>query len=1629
MIPIRIPVLTVLLLVCLSSGQVRGEMSVSFVGQNVVHFQVWHTAAEDETSYTLSVTDPSGAETALLDGASDRVSVRVESSNVSGEWTGHYQQVIDDNTISGTIPISIGSSISGGPLFSETVTSGDDQAFTMGTVTVNSGITLTVTGNWSASGDRSVCANGGTVTVQNGYYDGFHFSAQNSGTMGISATAVLNGCYAGSSSAGTLSAADATQIDSTRFTFSSGGLFMPGNAVGFANNTFTYRQSFLSGSAVLKQNAGTIALEPGAESAALSGDDYHVVLSTWPVTLDLGASLLEVQCSADIASGVQDSEIIVGDAIFMSSFTAPVKLTGLTLSSLEIYGAEDCEVSDCEIGGTTLITKGTPNIHDNQLIGGLVVMGGTQATITGNALHGMLNYYGYEPTYGLPTVSDNDFLGYQAIRYDDFSMFTNSPPDGVIHIGSCYYGSTRGPMLDQGGGFLGYGKGHQGGWVTANAVGTTPSAKPFTLAQYSKKRHSTGNPQTYEPVFWVSGWACGQGSLNWDCASVQPALYKKVPILISFDVKTSGYKVPGQDFYLSINNGAPISPDPEQPILSRDLMDFRPALIRMGATTVNFRIPETEDDSLSFELLRKNKNGDMVTMSSGTLTLTDHPWQRPLKVAIIPIEVNYTFTSVKAPAAVPASRFLQYVLPSMLPIPDNMLKVDLKTQMSMDTDLGLLSNLPGMAALAAKLTFWYVTAPVGTQYDLVVAVMPPDTIRPLSAEINYVTGWGTAACGVNYGYGDNFWLSTSRVLFTDAQDPMAMMHELGHAAGLYRDTEQYDMPEYKKTEGMPLRTFSAAALDPSINVVVNGFSPYSIMNFAPTNMVWYNENYEWIDVMGLPATQVWFSQGTASSVFNFFTGILQTNTTTSVEAVSADADTETSAATTEKTAVTSTGRTSVWPTSSGSASVMLSGIATTYDDHTVLSTDHTTAMETSELPNVAPALKAADNWYQYAQVSFYDASSQLLSSSDFDLPYCYNQENWWAGTWELPDGCARIELTQHRAGADTVIGTWEPGGTLGAVIDTDSLPDGILGNEFHVVWTASASASGTNIHLRSQVCLSSDGGSTWEAVDETTGRTWLNIATESFPAGATLAVRVIVSDGFTSASDTVSGLVVADRSPTLQVLAPREGDEAVSGTEWSLTANGLDIEDGSLPATWLSSRDGALTPPVVLSDGTHVLTASIEDSYGNTSQTSITVRVVSEATSVDLSIDSLKITGYTRDLYACESLTESGLLLNQTNHVNCRVRNSGIEAEAQVSMRVTLPDSSIAELTPVDLTLEAFGEATMIFDYVPEQPGVYRFEAEITPQDLSDRTPADNFASLKSFTRQSALLVMDSNKRQEFVSITERGHALYEGHVIPVEINGWTTLYNGGYVPLTISQIAFTNMTSYYASEGGFKLNPSPTLPLTLAPGESVQLTLYYRATTFDPVQTGLRVVSDDPRRPDFTIPVHGWMYDPEDTSYLWQDSDGDGIPSYIEQLVGLDPDNADDDSDGLSDGAEDLNANGIVEAWETDAHLADSDGDGVSDGSERQAHTDSCDDSDYLHISTFRSGTNGIELEWDGRAAVPYTVYVSDDLQNWQPASSGTETDEQAERQPAVNGSLLFRAPAASTSRFYSIRVPDDTL
>jgi len=68
------------------------------------------------------------------------------------------------------------------------------------------------------------------------------------------------------------------------------------------------------------------------------------------------------------------------------------------------------------------------------------------------------------------------------------------------------------------------------------------------------------------------------------------------------------------------------------------------------------------------------------------------------------------------------------------------------------------------------------------------------------------------------------------------------------------------------------------------------------------------------------------------------------------------------------------------------------------------------------------------------------------------------------------------------------------------------------------------------------------------------------------------------------------------------------------------------------------------------------------------------------------------------------------------------------------------------------------------------------------------------------------------------------------------------------------------------------------------------------------------------------------------------RDADVDGLPDTLEQASCTNKLDIDSDDDGISDGIEDINRNGIVDQGETDPCNVDSDNDGVQDGTEKGA-------------------------------------------------------------------------------------------
>jgi hypothetical protein len=152
--------------------------------------------------------------------------------------------------------------------------------------------------------------------------------------------------------------------------------------------------------------------------------------------------------------------------------------------------------------------------------------------------------------------------------------------------------------------------------------------------------------------------------------------------------------------------------------------------------------------------------------------------------------------------------------------------------------------------------------------------------------------------------------------------------------------------------------------------------------------------------------------------------------------------------------------------------------------------------------------------------------------------------------------------------------------------------------------------------LTSQLEYSSDGGETWTNIAESIPGTSLEVDTAFIPGGEQALIRVIVADGFNSATAVSVPFQVGDKTPMVHISWPQEGMQVTEGIPLYFQAMGIDQEDGVLnldSLVWTSDRDGDLGSGDLLldslSEGEHTLQLLGRDSAGHetTSQMNITV--------------------------------------------------------------------------------------------------------------------------------------------------------------------------------------------------------------------------------------------------------------------------------------------------------------------------------------------------------------------------------------------------------------------------------------
>lgn len=123
-------------------------------------------------------------------------------------------------------------------------------------------------------------------------------------------------------------------------------------------------------------------------------------------------------------------------------------------------------------------------------------------------------------------------------------------------------------------------------------------------------------------------------------------------------------------------------------------------------------------------------------------------------------------------------------------------------------------------------------------------------------------------------------------------------------------------------------------------------------------------------------------------------------------------------------------------------------------------------------------------------------------------------------------------------------------------------------------------------------------------------------------------------------------------------------------------------------------------------------------------------------------------------------------------------------------------------------------------------------------------------------------------------------------------------------------------------------------------------------------------------------------------------------------------------DGDGLPDGDEDPNRNGLVDPGETDPDAADTDGDRLSDGDELRLGRDPLDATSYFHLKGEALGADSIRLTWPSLPGTSFTIERGPSPADWDEvvasgvpaAAAGASTSYRVTLPEAAGRSGFFR-------------------
>jgi hypothetical protein len=861
-------------------------------------------------------------------------------------------------------------------------------------------------------------------------------------------------------------------------------------------------------------------------------------------------------------------------------------------------------------------------------------------------------------------IENNSFIGQVAL-----SGF--SAPQGSVNIGANYYGDFDGPSMDFNSPFLtsrgAYSDAPQGSWGSWNGSGKFP------------------NGTHYFPSIWLINYVIGQNTIPHASHGFGSPMLQGRKTLVSLDIGVSAETLSGLEVY-ALLDGVKIDAEPLGSI-HRDSRAINASAVEQGKNTVNIILPEVNNGTATLEILADTQfvdgpesgrpAGNQLTLLPATTLSFTVP--KSLYLEIVPLDIG-GFCTRRVALTADTLRTLTDELPQRFPVPGYLVTV------------------------TTRPAYYYFCTPE----DMMETFFIPKVLAKvaLMSKLGYNPNKRTVIVAP-YGSlgsieGANPWFARG-TLVVDEYKPLAVLHELGHSVGLYNDTDQYKLPAYVATGGIPVEGVTAFGPEGTIMIATaSDIKLGRLIHFASPDVWWFQKNNKSpvTDIMG-EDDSAWPILSTLSTIQStLFNPVIPTSLLVEPEEVLS----------------ASTSQVFLWGMmqSDGYGNYHVIPGSTQVFDITGISSERWRVDKCNQM------IPGGNTLYWQAW-----ADGSLIGSSEIGVvaanPNLAPVEAFCRVMYINLSGVNRMTLGNSPQDASLMDVTRS---VSLPTLDNYPASGSSLGGQVTLGWTGGSSSS------LYWAWFSSDGGVTWQPSGLPVADPSLSLNTGFLPAGNNILIQAFTSDGFQQSMQQIDGLSLANRPPQVSISAPFEGIGAPPGTAWDLIGSAYDLEDGvDITSTWTSSLDGVLGSGntlygVTLSPGDHTLTFSATDKAGLSASLQRHVSV-GAVTQVDLALAqsslSLRVDG--SDPMLSDPLN---LTLDAGHTLDLQVQGAGVPITTTLALFVTAPGGTETLLARQALSIGAFSTGVLQASLIPTVTGEYHIRAAIESSSLPDPNTANN---------------------------------------------------------------------------------------------------------------------------------------------------------------------------------------------------------------------------------------------------------------------------------------------------------------